>query len=137
MKILLLSFLISSYGIINPAKMVRIIDGDSYIMQIQLSNQGIYYIGAVRLDGGDTPESTFRSKCKQEKLLGIKATKFVIKWFDTHGKYVMIRTQRREKFGRWLGVVETYEGINLGDDLTSAGYAVKYNGGKKHDWCKN
>jgi len=137
MKILLLSLLISSYGIINPAKLIRVIDGDSYIMQIQLSNQGIYYIGSVRLDGVDTPESTFRAKCPQEKELGKKATEFVKQWFTKHGKYVIIKTQSREKYGRWLGIVETYDGINLGDDLVSAGYAVKYNGGKKHDWCNN
>jgi endonuclease YncB( thermonuclease family) len=133
----ILSVFISAYGIIYPAELIGVVDGDTYIMQVRLSPQNIFYIGSVRLDGVDTPESTWRAKCVKEQRLGKKATQFAKKWFTKHGRYVKVLSSKREKYGRMMGKIETYAGVSLGDDLIKAGLAIKYDGGKKHGWCNS
>jgi micrococcal nuclease len=68
--------------------------------------------------GIDTPE--IRGKCEKEK-------------YDA--KQITLRNMERGKYFRIAADV-IIDGESLGDMLVEAGMAVRYDGGKKKDWCQ-
>jgi len=85
------------------AQVVRIIDGDTLVLRIDL---GFYtYIEtAVRLLGVDTPEKNSRDQ--MERLAAHEATEWVRAWCKDYPVDVewplVIRTEKAGKYGRWL-----------------------------------
>lgn len=149
-KILFLT-IASGFIFSTPAKYISTVDGDTFKMYVQQDRRGNHYYGSVRLDGVDTPESSKRfAKCEKEIMLGKTATIFarkwmekrslnmngsVPKWFNSKKYKFIIRSTHKDKFGRMLGTIESYNGDNLGNDLIRAGLAVEYHGKTKHNWC--
>lgn len=88
---------------------------------------------SIRIDGIDTPESTYRAKCETEKKLGVEAKEFV-KYRLTVCDLRVTVTGWGKYGGRALGDIYLC-GEDLKHTLISKGYARPYDGGKKSDWC--
>ncbi len=121
-------------------KIVRVVDGDTVDVDIDLGF-GIWMLKErVRVMGIDTPES--RTRDKVEKKFGLAAKKRLKQML---GKTSILRTQidrsgedAKGKFGRILGDFDVYD--HATDALVSAtslmmseGHAVPYTGGSKED----
>lgn len=121
-------------------KIVKIIDGDTVDVDIDLGF-GIWVRNErVRIHGIDTPES--RTSDKVEKQFGLLAKEFVKNMLPL-GSVQTLCTEKagddsKGKFGRILGKFEVYDGVTdstmfLGDIMIREGHAVPYFGLSKED----
>ncbi len=114
------------------AKVVRVIDGDTVDVDIDLGF-GIWQKNErVRIMGIDTPES--RTRDKDEKVRGKMAASY-LKEAIKKGKKVIIQTKLKDskgKFGRVLGNV-IVDGININQSMVDNHLAVAYFGQSKND----
>tara|TARA_B110000858_G_C17737341_1_gene443184 strand:+ start:207 stop:662 length:456 start_codon:yes stop_codon:yes gene_type:complete len=125
-------------------KIVRVVDGDTVDVDIDLGF-GIWMLKErVRMMGIDTPES--RTRDKVEKKFGLAAKKHLKEML---GKTAILRTQidrsgedKKGKFGRILGDFDVQVEPSIGqyDTMKSAcqimiddGHAVSYFGGNKEE----
>jgi micrococcal nuclease len=117
-------------------EIVRIIDGDSIVVNIDLGF-GIFKTNVkIRLDGVDTPES--RTRDLEEKKYGIMASDFVKKCLHIGSKYTLITVEDKAgKFGRVLGKIILEDGSILNDILIEKHLAVAYHGQSKEDIASN
>ena len=117
------------------AKVIKVVDGDTVDVDIDLGF-GIWQKNErVRIMGIDTPES--RTRDKVEKKFGL-AAKARLK--ELLGATPILKTQvgkggedMKGKFGRILGDFLTEDGKKCGELLIKEGHAVKYTGGAKED----
>ena len=110
-------------------KIVRVIDGDSIVVDIDLGF-GLWIHGeSIRLFGVDCPEC--RSRDKEEKAAGIAAKKFVTRRLQLGGTYTL-STQGKGKFGRYLGIISDHAG-SVNKALINEHLAVVYYGQSKDD----
>lgn len=121
-------------------KVIRIIDGDTVDVDIDLGFGITINNQRIRLNGIDTPET--RTSDKVEKKYGILAKDFLQKYL-CEGQYATLKTiidkdgdDLKGKFGRILGEFivydekkDSYRTIN--DMLVEYGYAVRYHGQSK------
>jgi micrococcal nuclease len=121
------------------ATVIKVIDGDTVDVDIDLGFGIVMKDERVRIMGIDTPES--RTRDKVEDLFGEAAKARVKELLDGD---VILKTQinkngedMKGKFGRILGdfMVERYEGQQemLTDILIEEGHAVAYFGGSKEE----
>ena len=105
-------------------KIVRVIDGDSIVVDIDLGF-GLWIHGeSIRLFGVDCPEC--RSRDKEEKAAGIAAKKFVERFLQV-GQTYTLKTQDKGKFGRYLGTISN-ETETVNKALVDEHLAVVYYG---------
>lgn len=110
--------------------LVRVIDGDTIIVDIDLGFSTCLKNKKVRLAGIDTPES--RTRNLAEKALGLKAKERLI---ELCGQKLKLLSLGIDKYGRILGVPHTKEDEDICKILIKEGHAVKYDGGtKNHKW---
>ena len=116
------------------AKIVKIIDGDTVDVDIDLGFGISLNNERVRIMGIDTPES--RTRDKVEKKFGL-ASKARLK--ELLGKDTILKTQigrggedMKGKFGRILGDF-IVDGKKAGEILIKEGHAVAYHGQNKLD----
>ena len=114
------------------AKVVRIIDGDTVDVDIDLGFGVWMKDERVRIMGIDTPES--RTRDKVEKKFGLAAKE---KLKSLLGNSTVLKTQinkkgedMKGKFGRILGDF-TSDGKKVSKILCEEGFAVPYFGGSK------
>lgn len=124
------------------AKILRVVDGDTVDVDIDLGFGVWLRNERVRIMGIDTPES--RTRDKQEKKFGLLA-KERLKELLPKGKDSVLRTQidrdgedAKGKFGRILGNFVYGHGHNgrftmVTDILIKEGHAVAYYGQNKED----
>jgi micrococcal nuclease len=114
------------------ATVVRVVDGDTIRLDIDLGFDIILNNQSVRLYRVDTPEC--RTRDLKEKAAGLLA-KSVVKGFVDQGSKVVIKTSldTKGKFGRILGTIITDEGVNINEHLIDNNYAVEYYGQSKDD----
>ena len=113
-------------------KIVRIIDGDTVDVDIDLGFDVCLVKQRIRLFGVDTPES--RTRDAEEKKFGIMAKNFV-KGRLPVGSNQVLRTRlddSRGKFGRILGEF-VIEDSTLNRLLIATNNAVPYSGQSKED----
>ena len=112
------------------ATVVRIIDGDSVVVDIDLGFGLVLKNQNIRLYRVDTPES--RTKDLKEKSAGLLA-KDIVKGFIDTGSVITIKTllDNKGKYGRILGTIVDEKGINLNEYLIDNAYAVEYYGQAK------
>lgn len=122
------------------AKVVKVVDGDTVDVDIELGFGVVLADERVRIMGIDTPES--RTRDKVEDLFG-EAAKARVK--ELLSGDVILKTEvsksgedMKGKFGRILGdfMVERYENgkeERLTDILIEEGHAVAYFGGSKEE----
>jgi len=122
------------------ATIVKIIDGDTVDVDIDLGFNVVLRDERVRIAGIDTPES--RTRDLEEKKFGL-AAKARVK--ELLGKTCTLKTQinksgedMKGKFGRILGDFNVYDNTTdswklLTSILISEGHAVPYHGQNKDD----
>ena len=111
-------------------KIVRVIDGDSIIVDIDLGF-GLWIHGeSIRLFGVDCPEC--RSRDKDEKAAGLAAKDYVKGLLHDGGTYTLT-TKEKGKFGRYLGVIQLTDKTSVNGALVKERFAVAYYGQSKDD----
>tara|TARA_R110002167_G_scaffold142583_1_gene331392 strand:+ start:417 stop:857 length:441 start_codon:yes stop_codon:yes gene_type:complete len=122
------------------ATIVKIIDGDTVDVDIDLGFNVVLKDERVRIAGIDTPES--RTRDLEEKKFGLAAKARVKQLL---GKTCVLKTQinkngedMKGKFGRILGDFNVYDSTTdswklLTSILISEGHAVPYHGQNKED----
>jgi endonuclease YncB( thermonuclease family) len=114
-----------------PAKVLRVIDGDTLVVRARV------WIGQeieikVRLWGVDTPE--LRGKCESERILARQARDLVAARI-ADGEVSLHGVQYGKFAGRVLARVETSAGIDLTTALLDAGLGRPYRGRRRQSWC--
>lgn len=99
------------------AKLVRVIDGDTVILCIDMGLR-ITTTAPVRLLGINCPEMRDQA--------GKDARAWTVTWFDSHPEFLVTTARDPEKYGRWLGVLVGPDGLSLNDALVAAGHAEIY-----------
>jgi micrococcal nuclease len=114
------------------ARVNRVVDGDTVILDIDLGFETWINNQSVRIYGVDTPES--RTKDLDEKARGILAKEWVIKLLPV-GDVVFIKTikDKSEKFGRILGDIINTDDISVSASLLENHLAAPYFGQSKED----
>jgi micrococcal nuclease len=111
-------------------KILRVVDGDTVDVDLDLGFKIVLSNERVRIAGIDTPES--RTRDLEEKKFGL-ASKERLK--ELLGKTAVIRTMKpnsKEKFGRILGDI-IVNGKSVSEILIEEGYAVPYQGDNKEN----
>jgi len=85
-----------------PCKIVRVVDGDTVDVDIDLGFSHWIHNERIRLYGVDTPEC--RTRDAQEKAAGFLAKGFVEDALHVGGTY-KLQTKEKGKFGRYLGTI--------------------------------
>ena len=116
-------------------KVLKVIDGDTVDVDIDLGFGVWLHKERVRIMGIDTPES--RTSDKLEKVFGLAAKERLISLL---GEDAILDTQvskkgedMKGKFGRILGNFRTTDGEHCADILIEEGHAVAYTGGSKEE----
>tara|TARA_B100000676_G_C18077609_1_gene848778 strand:+ start:1794 stop:2189 length:396 start_codon:yes stop_codon:yes gene_type:complete len=111
-------------------KLVKVIDGDTIDVDIDLGFGVWLKKERVRLVGIDTPES--RTRDLEEKKYGLAAKEFLIKW--TGAGELRLKTQKDKtgKFGRILGELWTFD-TNINQKMIEEHHAVAYEGQSKEE----
>ena len=116
-------------------KVVKIIDGDTVDVDIDLGFGVWLKKERIRLYGIDTPES--RTRDLEEKKYGLAAKEFLTKMLDDEGGIILKTHKDAEgKFGRILG--ELWRTTEYGDQpitqyLVDKHHAVRYYGQSKSE----
>lgn len=114
---------------------VKVIDGDTVDVDIELGFGVCLKDERVRIIGIDTPES--RTSDPVEKLFGLAAKNRVLELLKDGGKLITTENKKGEdmkgKFGRVLGDFRINDGRILTQVLIEEGYCVPYFGGSKED----
>ena len=111
---------------IYNAEIVKVVDGDTIDVNLDLGFDVKLHKQRVRLHGIDTPES--RTRDLAEKKLGLAAKKRLGELCQ--GKF-RIKSLGKGKYGRILGIPYTEDGRDICQVLIKEGHAVEYDGGKK------
>ena len=116
-------------------KVVRVIDGDTVDVDIDLGFGIWLRKERVRIMGIDTPES--RTRDKVEKKFGL-ASKAKLKELLKNGSILKTQVSKKGedmkgKFGRILGDFILDDGRKVTEVLIDEGHAVAYFGGSKDD----
>ena len=119
------------------SRIIKVVDGDTIDVDIDLGFDIILSNQRIRLAGIDTPES--RTRDLEEKKFGLLAKEMV----ESHcpvGSTVTLRTSKDErgKFGRILGDFIIYDSVSdswgsLCKYLVDKHYAVAYEGQSKDE----
>ena len=122
------------------ATVIKVVDGDTVDVDIDLGFGIVLSDERVRIAGIDTPES--RTRDKEEKKFGLAAKARVKQLL---GKTCVLKTQinkngedMKGKFGRILGYFNIYDSATdswrmITEVLISEGHAVPYHGQNKED----
>ena len=114
---------------------VKVIDGDTVDVDIELGFGICLKDERVRIIGIDTPES--RTSDPVEKLFGLAAKNRVLELLKDGGKLITTENRKGEdmkgKFGRVLGDFRINDGRILTQVLIEEGYCVPYFGGSKQN----
>ena len=112
------------------AKVVKVVDGDTIDVDLDLGF-GIWLRNErVRLYGIDTPES--RTRDKEEKVYGKAAAAFLKKWVTAGGVKIKTHKDAKGKFGRILGEVWCFD-TNVNQKMIEEHHAVEYHGQSKEE----
>lgn len=114
------------------AKILKVLDGDTVEIDLDLGFNIVLANQKVRLAGIDTPES--RTANLEEKPRGLLSKKKLQEKLPV-GSYAKIETQRPDsnddKFGRILGIFIAEDGTRVNQWLIDNNYAVAYMGENK------
>ena len=114
---------------------VKVVDGDTIDVDIDLGFGVCLKDERVRIMGIDTPES--RTRDKVEDLFGEAAKSRLKEIMKDGGKLITTENKHGEdmkgKFGRILGDFRAPDGRKVTDILIEEGHAVAYFGGSKEE----
>lgn len=126
----------STAALANPYdyKVVRVIDGDTVVVEAPWVPVELKQEIAIRIIGIDTPEKGGRAACPKEAELGAKATEFAKETIKP-GQIVQVDLIQWDKFGGRVNGTITVNGQDFAQMQIDRGFARKYNGEKKQSWC--
>jgi micrococcal nuclease len=109
------------------ATITRVIDGDTYEVEIDLGFFVTLKRQRVRLLGVDTPEVFGRNR---DEVRGPAATTFVALWVDACGGSVVLKTHKalkksgdeKQSLDRWIAEVFNPDGESLAEAIIEAGH---------------
>jgi len=140
---LCLSFLTFNVSAATPSKdtmvlpYVSVLDGDTVRTFISLPSPLNKL--SIRMGSIDTPESTWRAKCPEERALGVAAKEYL----KFYLKDVRLLYVKNFKYGTYAGRIigDIYVDlngvmVNLATVMFNAGYAKDYDGRTKPKWCE-
>ena len=113
-------------------EVTSIYDGDTFRANIKGYPKIVGYRMSIRILGIDTPE--IRAKCAKEKELALKAKELTVSLLRG-AEHIELKNIKRGKYFRLLADVYT-DDVSIADELINNGFAVKYDGRTKIDWCK-
>lgn len=116
---------------IYQATLVKVVDGDTIDVTLDLGFNVLLHNQRVRLAGIDTPES--RTRNKEEKVLGLAAKARLREIIEKDPKF-KVQSLGKGKYGRILGIPYTIDGQDICQMLIEEGHAREYDGGKKKPW---
>jgi micrococcal nuclease len=111
-------------------RIVRIIDGDTVVADVDLGFEVELKGQKIRLYGINTPES--RTRNKEEKVRGLAAKARLVELLDTGEFY--LESHDKGKYGRILGVLyqtDDFSLCSINQVLVNENHAVEYFGGKR------
>ena len=111
-------------------KIIKVVDGDTVDVDIDLGFDMWLRKQRIRLYGIDTPES--RTRDKAEKKYGLLAKKFVQDNLKLDSTY-MLNTKEKGKYGRYLGDLTCESSKSICDLLVKKYHAVPYFGQSKKE----
>jgi micrococcal nuclease len=111
-------------------KIVRVVDGDTVDVDIDLGFGTWRCSERIRLYGVDTPEC--RTRDDEEKAAGLLAKAFVEDALHVGGTYTL-QTREKGKFGRFLGVIFIAGKTSINTALVTEHLAVPYHGQSRQD----
>ena len=111
-------------------KLVRVIDGDTVDIDIDLGFGVWLRKQRIRMYGIDTPES--RTRDLEEKKYGLAAKEFLKKWTGAGELRIKTRKDAKGKFGRILGELWTFD-TNINEIMIERHHAVRYHGQSKKE----
>ena len=113
----------------------HIVDGDTFDCTVDLGFNISHKI-RVRMYGINTPES--RTRDLEEKARGLASKKRLIELLEQYEGDLILQTNKKGKYGRYLGTVfadqnagDGQEQTNINQQLINEGFAVEYYGGKR------
>ena len=109
----------------------HIVDGDTFDCSLDLGFNITHKI-RVRMYGINTPES--RTRDLEEKARGLASKKRLIELLEQHEGDLILQTNKKGKYGRYLGTVfvaDEEHRVDINRLLITEGYAVEYFGGKR------
>ena len=118
-------------------EILRVVDGDTVDVDIDLGFGIWMHKERVRIYGIDTPES--RTRDLEEKKYGLAAKAFVKKFLPVGSSQKLITEKDKTgKFGRILGKFQVYDSITdrlmlLGEIMIREHHAVPYMGQSKEE----
>jgi len=112
------------------ATILRVVDGDTVDVDIDLGFDVWLRKQRIRLAGIDTPES--RTKDDREKYYG-KLAKNFLKTLLVEGETYELETTEKGKFGRYLGTFTNPIIGDVCDKMVECQQAVRYHGQSKKD----
>ena len=116
-------------------KILRVVDGDTVDIDIDLGFGIWMHRERVRMMGIDTPES--RTSDKVEKVFGTAAKNRLKELLAEGGKLITTENKKGEdmkgKFGRILGDFRAPDGRLVTDIMIAEGHCVAYFGGSKEE----
>lgn len=109
------------------AKVLRVVDGDTLYLQVDLGFN-ISISEKFRILDIDAPETFGVAKDSEEYVAGSKAKEWLASIID--GKEILVRTEKgKGKFGRWLAEIFLGE-MNIGKEMIKLGLAKPYGASK-------
>ena len=111
-------------------KRIKVVDGDTIDVDIDLGFGVWLRNQRVRLYGIDTPES--RTRDLEEKKYGLAAKEFLTKWTGAGELTLKTHKDERGKFGRILGEIWAFK-TNVNDKMVYEHHAVPYHGQSKEE----
>ena len=115
-------------------KIIRVVDGDTVDVDIDLGFGVWLHKERVRIYGIDTPES--RTRDLEEKRYGLAAKEFVKEFVrDKGGSNIVLRTRKYDakgKFGRILGDI-IVDNVSMSETMIKEHHAVPYYGQSKEE----
>jgi micrococcal nuclease len=117
------------------AKILKVIDGDTIDVDIDLGFSIVLHKQRIRLYGIDTPES--RTSDKEEKIYGLMSKNY-LKKYCPKGSTITLETtlDKKGKFGRILGTIIVNalpKPFNINKRMIKEHLAVEYYGQSKED----
>ena len=113
-------------------KLVRVIDGDTVDIDIDLGFGVWLRKQRIRMYGIDTPES--RTRDLEEKKYGLAAKEFLQKWTGAGELRIKTHKDAKGKYGRILGEIwrtTDFADQSINDYMVEKHHAVAYTGGDK------
>ncbi len=118
-------------GLIYPAEIVRIIDGDTFVARVRVW-PGIDVDTKVRLRGIDAAE--LHARCAAE-LAKAQAARAALQTILAEGGVTVSRVGIDKYGGRVDAIVATRSTADVSAAMLGGGWARAYDGGRRGSWC--